>query len=103
MLQNLQPWILRRLQIRELLLLDHIAIGEALGPGEVILVEALGKLVGETLGQLVEENLVLGIHGAVTTLKPGKVLVRWKGIQNCDSRHESTRRGEELRDSEKSE
>jgi len=43
------------------LLPNRVPIRKALGPGEVILVEALYELVRETLG-LVEEKLVLRIH-----------------------------------------
>jgi len=72
---------LRRLQIRELLLPNLVPVGETLDPGGVVLVEALGELVGEALGYLVEEDLVRRIHGTLSTLEAGKVFVRWKVIQ----------------------
>lgn len=73
--------LLRCLHIGELLLPDHVPVGETLDPGGVVLFEALGELVGDALGDLIEEYLVCWIHGTLTTLEAGEVFVGWEVIQ----------------------
>jgi len=70
--------LLRCLHIGELLLPDHVPVGETLDPGGVVLFEALGELVGDALGDLIEEYLVCWIHDTLTTLEAGEVFVGWE-------------------------
>jgi hypothetical protein len=82
-LENGDARVLGGGEVRDLAIQIGLEVGEALVPLRVILRETLGELIGDTLGHLVEEELVFGIHGALASLQPGEMIVRRMGIQ-CD-------------------